>query len=354
VEDGVEVILNPLLPPRPADLTPRKIFSLDTERDEQAELGLGTIGESFAADSEDALYVLSPKNPAGLFLKFDRQGEFVKAFARPGQGPGEIQGVGMIAVSSRDEIVITDPTNRKLVYYSADGVLLGEKKFTPAISMAVPLPNGNIVAWNRVLDGSADYLVDNPLGLVNPDFKPIKELDRQKIPNPMRGKRLKGTYYIFSWSVSKDRIFSGLQERGYEIYVHDFDGKLVRKIRKEFAPVPVSDEHKKKFMKQFEAPLFDDIRSKFYFPDAMPAFNSLFADEKGRLFVMTYETVSASGESIFDVFDPEGIFVGRINLRVFHDDSGCRAKARNGRLYVLAEKDNGYRELVVYEMTWPK
>jgi hypothetical protein len=40
--------------------------------------------------------------------------------------------------------------------------------------------------------------------------------------------------------------------------------------------------------------------------------------------------------------------------RVFHDDGGCRVKARNGRLYVPAEKDNGCRELVVYEMTWPK
>jgi len=191
-----------------------------------------------------------------------------------------------------------------------------------------------------------------PLILFDSQLVEIKELDRQMIPNPIVGKRLKGIYYILSWSISDSRIFTGFQERGYEIWVYDFDGKLVRKIKKHYKRVPVPEEHKTKFMEQFSSPLFDDIRTKIYFPSTMPPFHSFFADDESRLFVMTYEKGENPGEFMYDIFNADGICIGRKSLKVLHDDGGIFAKIKNGRLYCLNEKESGYKELVVSKVIW--
>jgi len=43
-----------------------------------------------------------------------------------------------------------------------------------------------------------------------------------------------------------------------------------------------------------------------------PAFQYFFADEAGRLFVMTSEKDEVSGQNACDIFNASGIFIGRI------------------------------------------
>ena len=202
------------------------------------------------------------------------------------------------------------------------------------------------------MDGRSDFINQNPLTIFNSHFEEIKELDKQMVPNPIVGKRLKGSYHILSWSVSTGKIFTGFQERGYEIRVFDFDGNLARKIKKDFNPVPISEDYKTEFMEQFNAPIFDDIRNKIYFPDAMPPFHSFFADDEDRLFVMTHEKGENPGEFVYDIFDSDGICIGRKSLKIHHDESGVYAKMKGGRFYCLNEKESGYKELVVSRIFW--
>jgi hypothetical protein len=105
-------------------------------------------------------------------------------------------------------------------------------------------------------------------------------------------------------------------------------------------------------MEQFSAPIFDDIRNKIYFPDAMPPFHALFADDEGRLYVMTYEQGENPDEFMYDIFNPDGICIGRKSLKVHHDESGVNAKIKNGRLFCLNEKESGYKELIVSKVIW--
>jgi hypothetical protein len=121
---------------------------------------------------------------------------------------------------------------------------------------------------------------------------------------------------------------------------------------KEFKPVPVSEVYKTAFMEQFNAPIFDDIRSKIYFPNAMPPFHSFFADDKGRLFVMTHEEGEDSGMYLYDIFDSDGVCIGRTSLKILHDEGGVYANMKGGRLYALHEKESGYKELIVSKIIW--
>ena len=358
-EDGVEVVLNRLEPysikGKTSTFTLEREFSIDTEDDTIANLGLTDIGYYFAIDSQGNIFLNCHENADAMIFRFDRGGTFIRSFGRKGQGPGELQGRHELAlyltVDSNENIAVSDFGN-KIVIFDKNGKMIEARKIDSETICILPLPNGNFLSFMRVMEPRSDFINQNPLILFDNRFEKITELDKQMIPNPVVGKRLKGNYYILSWSVANGKIFTGFQERGYEIFMYDLDGKLLRKIKKESIPVPVSEEYKKKFMEQWNAPIFDDIRSKIYFPDAMPPFHSFFADDEGRLFVMTYEKGENPGEFIYDIFDPDGICTGRKSLRILHDESGIQAKMKNGRFYCLNEKESGYKELVVSKVIW--
>jgi hypothetical protein len=63
------------------------------------------------------------------------------------------------------------------------------------------------------------------------------------------------------------------------------------------------------------------------------------------LFVQTYEELN-EGSSLYDVFNPEGEFIGRTEFE------GYQVKLRGDSVYCLKQKDSGYIELVVYKKIW--
>jgi hypothetical protein len=359
MENGVEVILNRVEPYESkgtaSTFSLQKEFTIDTEDDRIVQLGLTDIGYSFDADSQGNIILNAYENTEGMIFKFDREGNFIRSFGRKGQGPGELQGRNYVSLTIRvdniDNIAVSDFGN-KLVFFDKEGQFIDEKKVDPDTISIVPLSNRNFLSYIRVMDGRSEYINQNPLILVDSEQEVISELDKQMVPNPIVGKRLKGSYHILSWSIGSDKIFTGFQERGYEISVFNFDGKLVRKIKKEYNPVPVSEEYKTTFMEQFNAPIFDDIRNKIYFPDAMPPFHSFFSDDEGRLYVMTYEEGENPGESMVDIFNSAGMCICRASLKIHHDEGGVYATIRGGRLYALKEKESGYKELVVSKIIW--
>jgi len=131
--------------------------------------------------------------------------------------------------------------------------------------------------------------------------------------------------------------------------VFDLDGNLVRKIRKEYEKIPIPGEFIEEQMKDM-----DEARKKVtVFPKSFPPFQAFFNDEMGRLYVKSYEKGEDSGEYIFDIFNVDGIFVGRKNLRIFSSPDPIKgATVKQNLLYCINEKDSSYKELVVYKMRW--
>ena len=90
-----------------------------------------------------------------------------------------------------------------------------------------------------------------------------------------------------------------------------------------------------------------------YIPEYWPAFNELFACDTGMLFVMTYEKSKNPREFIYDIFNPDGIFIGKLTLGNYGGMYyALPVKAKNKRLYCILEKESGFKELVVYKMRW--
>ena len=124
-------------------------------------------------------------------------------------------------------------------------------------------------------------------------------------------------------------IFIGNDKRGYEIWVFNLEGNLIRKIRKKYRPVFLTDEEKKKKMKFFSK-FPENFRKRIYFPKHMPPFMYLFTDDEGRLFVITHEKGKNAGEYLSDIYNSEGIFIGRTQIE------GVQIKAKRVKQAIVS------------------
>ena len=84
---------------------------------------------------------------------------------------------------------------------------------------------------------------------------------------------------------------------------------------------------------------------KLIFPEYYPAYQQLVVDDKGWIFVRTWEQ-PREGEFYFDVFDPEGRYITRFALRT------DLVVVRRGRLYSLTSNDEGFQIIKCYQILW--
>jgi len=331
----------------PTDFYLEPVSSIDFERDDIAEIGLIGAGY-FDIDSNENIYFASGRNERNYIYKFDREGNFITSFGKKGQGPGEIQFVRLFGIDNEDRILVQDHYNKKVLFFETDGSLIKETRFGKKLFAMYPLPNGNyIVNWNNRtgIKREGDYL-PNGLSLYNSDLEEIKILDIYKSTMPLKG--FKGTNFnpIFFWIISNGNIYIANEDRGYEILQYDFEGNLLKKIRKEFTPLVVTRDYIERTEKYFAR-----MNRKVWFPKHWPPFTSFFTDDEGRIFVKTYEKGADEGEFIFDIFNTEGKFVGRKSLNIYSEQF-VYAKVKRNHLYCIQDKESGYKEFVVYKMRW--
>jgi hypothetical protein len=102
-------------PPRPA---------IDGEFRQPTDVTWGREGNIFISDG----YINS------RVAKFDKDGDWVKQWGEPGQGPGEFNTPHSIAADAQDHIYVADRGNRRIQVFDHDG------KFLREIKIDVPPP----------------------------------------------------------------------------------------------------------------------------------------------------------------------------------------------------------------------
>lgn len=198
------------------------------------------------------------------------------------------------------------------------------------------------------------------LVILNSEFEEIVDLGGVQIDGGVgTGKKFNYRSPIFSWDISNEYIFMGIEENGYEISVFDLSGQPIRRIRKEYTPIPFSVEQREKVLEKNKR-ASPSYRARMIFPKFNPPFQTLFADDFGRLYVVTYEPGNNEGEYVIDVFDAEGVLCSRLSLRMFINNDLLALfnpwdtwfTVKNDILYCIQEKESGHKELVAYEIKW--
>jgi hypothetical protein len=296
------------------------------------------------ADSEGNIYVVEEYGPVDYFInKFDQNGKYITRFARFGQGPGEIEVIYTIRIDSHDRILISDMGKSKVVEYDKNGTLVHETPIPSEFRGVTPLENGKCVGLRRAANVYELVVLDSNLMM--------KTLDSYGLSESAQSRRTAAIVPLFYWRVTSERIYVGNEQRGYEILVFDLDGNLLKKIRKEFSPVKYYDDFKAQTKRMIEHD------PHYVMLEKMPPFNSFMIDDSNRLYVMTYEKGGGNDEYLHDVYDSDGVLIGRTSMKL-HGVLGRGlnhrwAVAKNGCYYCLKyDEESGYPRLIVYQLIW--
>ncbi len=330
-EDGVAVVRNPKNPMySPGALELRQ------------DLVIGKPGgpaESFfsdvrqvTVDRKENIYVLDSKE--SHIKIFGSDGRHLRTIGRQGQGPGELDNPRTISIFG-SEIMVAE-ASRRLSFFSRDGTFLRtiSTKEIWAL-MAEGDSKGNILVTTASLDPKDlkyKYLkFDGQMNL-------LFEIASSPAPNAFTGFNpfMAISYMRGGWD---DQIIYGYPEN-YTIQVISPEGKLIRKITREYEPVAVTEEEKKE--ETTDAP----PSIKFDFSKYHSAFRRFAVDDAGRIFVQSWEKNPADGSFLYDIFDAEGKYLVKVPFK------GRPYVGFKDKLYVSDEDEEGNPLVVRYRLVW--
>ncbi len=308
VEGGIEVVYNPKTPePSPGEA---KTFGLEEE------LVIGGKETAFsqsvllAVDAKHNVYVLDGQE--SMVRVFDSQGKFVRQFGRKGQGPGEFNMPSGIHLNPEGEVIVEDPLNQRLVYFSADGTFLRTSSTAKALGLSglVMDSRGNFLG--RQFAVTQNKMVWE-LKKYKPDLTPLFTIDTVDFVSPLEGKINPFELIIFYAVGPDDHIYYG-KPNLYEITVMTPEGKPVRRIRKEYDHIKITEQDKKELLARIPE-VGAAVKDRIVFPEYYPPYQFFSLDEEGRLLVRTYEKGKIKGEYKIDIFNQKGKLIGRAWLK---------------------------------------
>ncbi len=295
---------------------------------------------SIAVDNSGNIYVGDSKQ--ACVKVFDKAGSYVRTIGRRGQGPGEMGWLDSVFVNPINQELIVGDGN-KLVVFDLQGRFRRNLMLRGLARHAFLDKRGNVYALISDMRERR-----NILRLYGPDLTEVLS-DIVVIPDPPD----LNMYSPRGWWIldPQDRLIFGYPKT-YEISFYDERLKIVKKIVRAYEPDKVTDKDKKIYMKR-SLPPGSSGPPKHPCPSYHAAFRSFFIDDRGHLFVQTWERTSYGRQDIHDVYDSQGRFFGRIALNVHPDFINPILRIlKNNKLYAVEVDEEGYEVVKRYSVTW--
>jgi hypothetical protein len=298
------------------------------------ELRIGTMdgtgpelfGQINAVEMDRAgrIYVL--EGQAQEIRVFDRDGTFIRTIGRKGGGPGEFnQPIGM-AWSPAGELWVIDPQNNRISVIDTAGTFVTSH---PAIGGWVYMP------WPGGFDTAGAFytyapdLTRRPGGMymVRHDtaLNPVDSLQPPTFPGDQeffevrseRGSMRTGVPFSPSiqWTLTTAGDFWAALTGPYELFRVSGKGDTLRRVTRAFDAVPVTSEDVDSAVTGLE--WFTKQGGKVdrsRIPGVKPALRGLFVADDGHLWVAPTTPDRADNGYVFDIFDPDGRYLGRVRL----------------------------------------
>ena len=344
-ENGVRVVHNPKTPitgpggkPAAVALTEDLVIGNDTAREDHWFGFLNALD----VDAAGRIYTVDPKS---IRIRiFGPDGALVKAFGREGQGPGEFVGPGGIVVAPDGTFVVSDVLNARLSYFTREGAHLKNASFGTynLAGLAIDSHSNLYITHAQPPSGSTQTY---DLLKLDPGMKLLSRIHSLSMPFKLRGVNLIHMRLFFGMA-GDDRL-AWMVSTDYEIHVADESGKTVMRIFKDHDPRKLSEQDRAALMKS-RFPKGAPAQIEIEFPNQFPAASGLMADEKGRIYVRTYETDGKGGTAV-DVFDASGLYV----TRFFVPEDADTITVRNDKLYAIVKESGSGNPLVKrYALRW--
>jgi hypothetical protein len=296
------------------------------------ELRIGGVGgtgpevfgsvSSITVDPAGRIWVLDGQ--AQEVRVFDADGQHVRTVGRRGGGPGEFQQAVHIALAPDGNVWVMDPSNARLSVFDTAGAYVEGKAALGGFVM-MPWPGrfdegGRYYSallregrW-RLVRHDASFLpldtVEVPRDPVSREWFEIRDSEgrpRLRAAVPYQG--------FLDWQVSPAGTMWALIADQYRLFELDSSGDTVRSITRSFAPLSVTAidrERAREDMKWFteQGGRFDPSR----LPAHKPPVRGFFFDDKRHVWVERTVDEDEELRRVFDVFDPDGRFLGTVHL----------------------------------------
>ncbi len=305
---------------------------------------------------------------------FSPNGEHLHTFGSRGEGPGEFDSPVLAGVMPGDTLVVVDRMRRRInLFHPEDGfvrVATGAPEIEGSFLLVGMFSSGSVVVQRTVFgEENVDGYSRRPIGYRAVATDGTLESFLGEFPGvemmiasqamPQGGTTMLSIRAPFGKSaipaVGGDRFFFGSQD-AYEIRVHDQGGALLRLIRRDRAPIPVTDAHVAAVMEDMADDAESDDQTRQFrrmfreapIPDVHPAHGAIYADALGYLWVEEYR-VPGVEDRVTTIFDPKGRMVGSVVL------PGRFRVEEIGVDYLLgrASDELGVEYLRLYDLTRP-
>lgn len=175
-----------------------------------------TFPWSFGSDARGRVYLLQPDERLPP-LAFDRNGQFLRALGRRGNGPGEYLGASAVAAAAADTLYVADRAGRRLTVLDGEWRYLRRVPLPGAVTAMTSTADGALVVNARLADRERfghPYHVLDPLGNLGRSFGfdrvqpllPDEGWRMLRVMTPDResgfwGASVYGDYRVEHWSV---------------------------------------------------------------------------------------------------------------------------------------------------------
>lgn len=345
IENGIPVVYNPKKPAPPPGVKTKLILKEELcIGDDEEEYLFSERSEfvSTAIDEEWNIYTLDPKLVE--IRKFSSTGELIKIFGKKGKGPKEMDRPSNMMITPQNELMFLDRGNSRLTFYSLDGEYLRYIPLLKWMPARIKIDSkGNIVADTRRYAGEAiaDRKVFYEIIRFNQKIEPIFTYVSIDTTDEFRESVQERKYSyspLYYWQLTKDDNVILGDTKNYEFSVIDPEGKIIRRIKKEFDPAEVTKED--------EEQLTSSIRQNFTLPKYHDGFYYFTIDEEGRIFARTWERTKDKKGYFYDVFDSEGRYIAKIPIKAFIK------RWVKGKLLTVEETEDGFPVVKRYEVIW--
>lgn len=369
-EGDVEVISNPKKPISKDGLRKKLVFEED--------LSIGVIeGDEnymfsemicFNTDADGNFYVSDMETLR--IQKYSPEGKYLLTIGSRGQGPGEFQSLSMVRFDKDGNLYIGDITGRKISFFSKDGEFLKQIKMPGSYENIYINSKGLMVATKyEQVPAENTLTMFSSFELLDQEFTRLAELYKIKREIELPGKDLSSRIQIMANMINlmvfqpqqfltlarDDFIYFGYPNK-YEINIFSPQGKLMKKITRDYDPIPVVKKDIQNFEQEmsqnetFEsAP--EDFRKKIFqlikYPKYKPAYQGFTLVQSGLTqsftlmengwLVLIVDSVK-NEYTIFDLFDQEGRYAA--NFKTDIPVEGLFFN--NGKAYAIATEE-GYK-----------
>jgi hypothetical protein len=343
-ENGIAVVYNPREPVAkkgaPTQLILRPDLLIGQESGD--ERYVFSQLRSVQVDDQGNIYVLDWKD---IKIKvFDGQGKHLRTFGKQGQGPGEIQMPTRMFLTRTGKLAILDSGNKRIAFYSPAGECLKEIASAKWSFIRACVDSRSYIYgdnFNFGGKGLSEKLLkfDPELNLVSTVSEVFSDLAPPRV-NPLPDR--------FVYDILKDDSLIWAFTSKYELEIMNPEGKLLRKITKDYEPIKVTEEDRKKLIQERFGDSGVTQGITLEFPSHYSPVYSLLVDDHDRVFIRT-NAKDMGGNCQYDVFGPDGI----CHLAFTLPENEIVMAVKKDKMYCLIlENEAGIPQVKRYAMEW--